>query len=87
MDEEEEVGRITHYFSKIGVAIVELKAPLNVGDNIQIKGSTTDFQQVVETMQVQHQDVQAAKKGEAIGLKVAQQVRENDILYREVRIQ
>lgn len=76
-----ELGKITHYYPKIGVAIVELKAPLKIGDKILIKGSTTNFEQTVESMQIEHEDVQVAEAGKSIGLKVIQKVREDDIVY------
>ncbi|MEM3698051.1 MAG: translation elongation factor-like protein [Candidatus Bathyarchaeia archaeon] len=79
-----EVGRITHFFSKISVAVVELKAPLAVGDTVLIKGPTTDFEQVVESMQIEHKNVQRAEAGQSIGLKVAQRVREKDVVYKKL---
>jgi len=79
-----EVGRVTHYFTKIGVAVVELKAPLNVGDRIVIRGPTTDFEHVVESMQIEHKSVQRAEAGQSIGLKVAQRVREKDIVHKKL---
>ena len=86
MSEEErelvEVGRVSHYFSRINVAVVELKAPLAVGDRILVKGSTTDLEQVVESMQIEHEDVQRAEAGQSIGLKVKERVRENDTVYK-----
>jgi putative protease len=78
-----EVGCITHFFSKINVAIVELKAPLNVGDTITIKGPTTDFEQNVDSMQIEHENVQKAQAGQSIGLKVEQRVRETDVVYKK----
>lgn len=85
MGEEElvEIGRITHFFSKINVAVIELKAPLKVGDTIVIKGPTTDSQQVVDSMQIEHQNVQAALAGQSIGMKVAQRVRETDAVFKK----
>jgi putative protease len=77
-----EAGRITHYFSGISVAVADLEAPLAVGDRILIRGSTTDLEQVVESMQIEHKDVQTAKAGQSIGLKVKDRVRENDIIYK-----
>lgn len=86
MDQENlvEVGRVTHYFTKISVAVVELKAPLAVGDCIVIKGPTTDFEQVVESMQIEHKNVHRAEAGQSVGLKVAQRVREKDIVYKKL---
>jgi putative protease len=77
-----EVGRVTHYFTRISVAVIELKAPLAVGDRILIKGSTTDLEQVVESMQIEHKDVQRAEAGQSIGLKVKDRVREKDMVYK-----
>ena len=85
MSEEDvvEIGRITHFFSKINVAVIELKAPLKVGDTIVVKGPTTDFQQVVESMQIENKNVQTGEAGQSIGLKVIQRVRETDVIYRK----
>ncbi|MBC8357646.1 MAG: hypothetical protein ISS41_05650 [Candidatus Aminicenantes bacterium] len=80
---EEEIGRITHYFSKINVGILELsKGTLQVGDSIHIKGHTTDFYQKVESIQVEHASVDSAKPGEPVGIKVEGPVRENDIVFK-----
>lgn len=80
---EEEIGRITHYFSRIGVGVLEITAgELRVGDTIHIKGHTTDFYQKVESMQVEHQPVNVAKKGDSVGLKVIEPVREHDKVFR-----
>ncbi len=79
-----EIGRITHFFTKISVAVIELIAPLAVGDTIMIKGPTTDFEQVVDSMQIEHNNVQRAEAGQSIGLRVAQRVRENDMVYKKL---
>ena len=86
MNEEEldEIGRITHFFSKINVAVIELKAPLKVGDTIIVKGPTTDFQQVVDSMQIEHKNVQTALTGQSIGLRVVQRVRETDAVFKKI---
>jgi putative protease len=78
------VGRVTHFFSKIGVAVVELTAPLAVGDRLVFKGPNTDFEQVVESMQIEHANVQGAEAGQSIGLKVLQHVRETDSVYKKL---
>ena len=78
-----EVGRITHFFSKISVAVVELTAPLVVGDHILVKGPSTDFEQVIESMQIEHQNIPRAEAGQSIGLKMASHVREKDIVYKK----
>ena len=80
---EEEIGKVTHYFTKIGVCVIEItKGSLKVGDKIQIKGSTTDLTMAVESMQVEHQNVEEATKGQSIGMKVTERVREHDVVYK-----
>ncbi|MGB9763057.1 MAG: translation elongation factor-like protein [Minisyncoccia bacterium] len=79
--EEKLVGKITHYYDKIQVAIVELTSDLKVNDNIHIKGNNTDFNQVVTSIQKEHQNVSSASKGEMIGMKVDQKVKEGDEIY------
>jgi putative protease len=80
----EKVGEITHYYTKIGVAVVELVASLSVGDVISVKGATTDFEQTVESMQIEHENIQTAKAGESIGLKLKERAREDDIVYKKL---
>ena len=86
MSEEDiiEVGQITHFFSKISVAVVELTAPLAMGDKILIKGPSTDLEQVVESMQIERVNIQRAEAGQSIGLKTAQQVKVRDIVYKKL---
>lgn len=80
---EEEIGKITHYFSKINVGVLELsKEILKIGDTIHIKGHTTDFYQKVESMQVEHAPVESAKPGEPVGIKMESPVRENDRVFK-----
>jgi hypothetical protein len=66
------------------VAVVELKAPLKVGETIVVKGPTTDFQQVVDSMQIEHENVQTALAGQSIGLRVVQRVRETDVVFKKL---
>lgn len=79
-----EVGRVIHFFSKISVAVVELTAPLAVGDRIIVKGPLTDFEQVVESMQIEHKNIQRAEAGQSIGLKMVQHAREKDVVYKKL---
>lgn len=76
------IGEITHYFSKIGVAIIRLGSPLSIGEQILIKGATTHIEQDVTSMQIEHKDITKAKKGQSIGLKVDGKVRKKDNVYR-----
>lgn len=81
---ETEVGKVKDYFAKIGVAGIELTDSLSVGDTIHIKGHTTDFSQKVESMQIEHDNVEEAKAGDSIGTKVDDRVRPNDTVYKVV---
>lgn len=79
-----EVGHITHFFSKINVAVLELTAPLAVGDRILVKGPATDFEQVVESMQIEHANIPTAEAGQSVGLKMAEHARESDVVYKKL---
>ena len=79
---EELVGKITHYFGKIEVGIIELGKKLNVGDTIHVKGGTTDFEQEVKSIQIEHEQIEKAKKGDVIGLEIKEKVREGDEVYK-----
>lgn len=77
-----QIGKITHYFSKISVGVIELTDTLKVGENIRVKGHETDFTQKVDSMQIEHVSVKEAKKGQSIGLKVADKTKEGDLVYK-----
>jgi len=78
----EQIGAIRHYYSKIGVAVIDLTARIAVGDTLRVKGATTDFRQKVDSMQIEHANVQNANAGQSIGLKVESKVREGDLVYK-----
>jgi putative protease len=77
-----EIGKVSHYFTNIGVAVIELSGSLSVGDKILFQGSTTDFEQAVSSMQIEHKNIAKAQAGQNIGLKVANRVREGDAVYK-----
>jgi len=79
---EKQVGIVTHYYTNISVAVVELSATLKVGDTIHIKGATTDFTDKVKSIQIEHKSIEKAEQGQAIGLKVKEHVREHDVVYK-----
>ncbi len=80
---EEKIGKVTHYFSKINVGILELsKGTLQVGDKIHIKGHTSDFYQKIESMQLEHDPIDKVKAGGQVGIKVENSVRENDAVFK-----
>jgi len=76
------VGKVSHFFGNISVAVIELSGTLKEGDMIKIKGATSDFEQKVASMQIEHDKVDEAKKGQSIGLKVKKHARQNDAVYK-----
>ena len=79
-----EIGHVTHFFSKISVAVVKLMLPLSVGDRILVKGPSTDFEQTVESMQIEGKSIPRAEGGQNIGLKVVQPAKEKDVVYKKL---
>lgn len=80
--QDEAVGTVTHYYSHLGVAIIQINnGTLKTGDAVHIKGHTTDFTQPVESMELEHQHINQAATGQVIGLRVKDHVREHDIVY------
>jgi putative protease len=80
---EQKVGVVTHYFGKIGVAAIQLTdGGLSVGDTIHVKGHTSDFTQSVQSMQVEHGEVQTAEVGDNVGVKVTEHAREHDEVFK-----
>jgi len=82
MTEKKLIGKITHYFPKIGVAVIELSDDIKVGDKIRVEGATTGFEQVVESMEIENNKVETAAVGQAIGLKAREKVRPHDSVYK-----
>lgn len=82
MAEEQEIGRVMDYFAKIGVAGIDLTGKLRVGDKIRIRGHTTDLEQTVESIQIEHEQVEEAGPGDKIGIKVGDRCRNGDLVYR-----
>ena len=81
-EELQEVGRVSHFFTKISVAVIELTATISVGDRILIKGPTTNLEQTIDSMEIEHEKVQRAGAGQSIGMKVKDRVRETDVVYK-----
>ena len=78
------VGKVTHYYSHISVAVLELTGELKVGEMIHILGRITDFDQRVGSMEIEHQKIQSAGPGTEVALKVIESVRKGDIVFRFV---
>ncbi len=77
------IGKVSHYFSKIGVAVIELSGSLSIGDTVRIVGGeATDFEQTIDSMEMEHEKIEKAKKGDAIGTKVKEKVREGYKVFK-----
>ena len=82
---EEKVGVVSNYFSKISVAAVEITdGTVSVGDTLHFLGHTTDCESRVSSMQIEHKAVTEVKKGDSVGIKVSEKVRENDKVFKIV---
>lgn len=79
---EVQVGKVTHYYNKIGVAIIDVSAPIKIGDVLKISGHDQEFTQTITSMQIEYQQIEGAKQGDVIGLKVDQPVKEKDLVYK-----
>jgi len=79
---EEEVGKVSDFFARPVVAGIDLTATLNLGDKLHIQGHTTDIEMVVASMQINNVDVEEAKPGDAVGIKVPDRVRRGDRVYK-----
>ena len=85
-DEKKEgklIGKISHFFGHLGVAVIEVSDRLRVGDTIRIVGGETDFEMKVDSMETDHKKVREASRGNSVGIKVPQRVHEG---YRVFRI-
>ncbi len=80
---EQPVGEVAHYFNKAGVAgVLIIEGHLKIGDTICVVGHTTDFQQVIESMQIEHESVETATAGDQVGIQVIDRVRVHDKVFR-----
>ena len=82
---EKIIGRVTHFYNKIGVAVIELtEGGVKAGETLHFQGGERDFEQPVESMQVEHEEISEAKKGDSIGMKVNEPVREGYVVYKVI---
>lgn len=81
MKEEKPIGKITHYYDHIGVAIIKFNKAVKKGEMIAIRGAHTDFTQKIDSIQYDHKDISAAKKGQEVGIKVKEKVHNTDKVY------
>ncbi|PKO23741.1 MAG: hypothetical protein CVU38_02630 [Chloroflexi bacterium HGW-Chloroflexi-1] len=79
---EKQIGQVTHYFNRLGVAVLDLTDGIKVGDNLHFLGHTTDFTQTVWSMEIEHRKVQAVGPGADVALEVVEPVRQSDHVYK-----
>lgn len=79
---EKQIGHVSDYFEHVGVIAIKLTAPLKVGDTIQVKGGETEFEQKIDSMQINRVPVQSAKKGDEVGIKVHQKARKGYKVFK-----
>lgn len=78
------IGKVTHYYNRISVAVIELEGEIRVGDRIAIVGHTTEFTQPVESLEIEHKKIESAGPGQEVALKVWEAVRKGDLVYKVV---
>ena len=79
---DKQIGTVSNYFEHVGVVAIKLDAPLKVGDKIKIVGGEVDFEQPVESIQIQHKSVKSAKKGDEIGVKIKERARKGYKVFK-----
>jgi len=80
--DEKEIGQVTHFYDKIGVMVVKLTDKVSVGDKIKVKRGDEEFEETIESMQVEHENIDKAKKGDEIAIKVGSPTKEGAIVYK-----
>lgn len=78
--EEKEIGKINHWYDKIGVAVIDLQGALKVGDKIKVRRGEEEFESVVESMEVDHKQVSSAKKGDGVAIKLPNKTKEGAVI-------
>jgi putative protease len=76
------IGEVTHFYNRIGVAVVDLSGPIKIGDQVHFFGRSTDFRQQVQSMQIEHESITEAGEGQEIAIKVERRVRNHDKVYK-----
>ena len=82
MSNEEKIGKVTHYFGKIDVAVLKIDKGIKLGDKLHFVGTHTDFSQEIKSLQIEHEDVSEADAGSDVAMKVKDRVRDGDTVYR-----
>ena len=81
MVEEKAIGKVVHWYDKIGVAVVKLEAGLKVGDKVKVRHGEVEFEDSVESMQLDHGAIDSGKKGQEVAIKLSQQAKEGSLIF------
>ena len=79
---EKEIGKVTHYYNKAGVAVVKLSDKIALGDEIKFKRGDAEFTEKVGSMQIDHENVDSAKNGDEVAIKISQPTKEGTVVYK-----
>ncbi len=79
---EKEIGKVTHWYDKLGVAVLDLKGSLKVGDIVKVRKGAEEFEDTIVSMQVDHKNVSSAKKGDEVAVKFSQKTKEGAVIYK-----
>ncbi len=79
--EQKPIGEVLHYYDHLGVAVVKFNREVRVGEKVHFRGAHTDFVQTISSIQYEHQNIESAKKGQDVGVKVDERVREGDEVF------
>lgn len=79
---EKEIGKVTHWYDKLGVAVLDLNSSLKAGDIIKVRKGTEEFEDTIVSMQVDHKNVSSAKKGDEVAVKLSQKTKEGAVIYK-----
>ncbi|KKT56107.1 MAG: hypothetical protein UW81_C0011G0011 [Candidatus Giovannonibacteria bacterium GW2011_GWC2_44_9] len=79
---EKEIGKVTHWYDKLGVAVLDLKGSLKAGDIVKVRKGTEEFEDTIVSMQVDHKNVSSAKKGDEVAVKFSQKTKEGAAIYK-----
>ncbi|MFA5838410.1 MAG: hypothetical protein WC849_00510 [Candidatus Paceibacterota bacterium] len=80
-EKEKEIGVITHWFDKINVAVIKLNGSIKKGDKIKIRKGDTEFEETIDSMQIDHQNVDSAKKGDDVAIRFSEKTKEGALVY------
>jgi hypothetical protein len=81
-DKEKEIGKVVHWYDKIGVAVVKLAGPLKVGERIKIRRGDAEFEETVASLQLDYKPVESGKKGQEVAVKLGSQARDGARVFK-----